>query len=202
MPDFTAALGDALCGRYRFRELRSTTATRTGVKARMGRLMKAYGGDRRAAARAAGIPYSSWGKMLSGKHKIGTRNLGRLEAAYTRLIVSPLRSGIIAKRGYPKMYEIDAVVVADPKRSRYINGQPPGLSEVEAARFTTAPEHRTFRAKLGPAESQAVVDAWLSGGGPLDDEAAAGALLTAIDREHGPFAFEGNTVGVTLHGRQ
>lgn len=202
MAEFAEALGDALCGRYKFRELRSTVDSRTGVKARMNRLLKVYGGNRRRAAAAAGIPYTSWGYMTSGKRKTSPKNLGKLEAAYGRIITSPYRSGIIAKRGYPVTWSIRAVVVADPDGSRYINGQNPGVDPDTAAGFTQEPEYRWFNATLSAADSRGVVDAWLGGGGPLDDDAAAGALVAAIEDDIGPFGFEGNTVEVELHGRQ
>lgn len=196
MADLVTALGAALRGRYRWLEPKTPVTNRQGLKARLNRIQKIYGGDRRAAAAAAGIPYSTWGHLMSGKRKASPRTLGRVESAYSRIIVAPSIAGQIAKKGYPRVWSITAVVVADPEGRRYINGHPSGMSKAYAAAITTPPGYRTFNADGLP--NRAIVDAWIHHG----DQAAAQKLLEEIERAYsGAFGFEGNRVEVTLIGR-
>lgn len=210
MAELTEAVGIALAARYalgpnsRGREPKSPVTTTKGLQARMNRIMGKFGGDRRAAAKAAGVPYSTWNHLLKGR-AASPKNLAKIVAAFGKLITSPVRALVVKKRGYPDNWLIKAVVVADPgpppgapkKKggggSRYINGRPSGATREEVKNLTEAPAYRTFKAE--GLDSARIVDAWLSQG----DQAAADVLLDEVADVYGQeFGFEGDHVEVTF----
>lgn len=213
MAELTEAVGAALAARYalgpnsRGREPKSPVTTSVGLRARMNRIMGKFSEEknpRRAAAKAAGVPYSTWNHLLKGR-SASPKNLAKIVAAFGKLLTAPARALVVKKRGYPDTWAIKAVVVVDPgpppgapkKKggggSRYINGRPAGATREEVKNVTEAPAYRTFNAE--GLDSKKIVDAWLSGG----DQAAADALLDEVADVYGQeIGFEGNHVEVTL----
>lgn len=191
--EIVEALDTALKARYGWSEPLRPSTHRQGLKARMGRIQKATGGNRRAAAKAAGIPYSTWGDWQTGRRSPSPRNLRKLEAAFSRIVMAPAIAAKLAVKGYPAEIHITAVVVGDPEGRRYINGQEQGVSKREAATFTEKPEYRTFRAD--GISTKAVVSAWLHYG----PGQAADTLGQELEAAYGTeFGFEGDRVTVGL----
>lgn len=168
----------------------------------MRRIMAAVGGTRKAAAAAAGIPYSTWGHLMGAKRHASAANVRKIESAFARLVMAPAMAAKIKAKGYPKEIWIKAVVVADPEGERYINGYGRSADSSKEAVYgvTAFPAYRTFKAgKDTDLDTRAVVHAWLSRG----PDAAADALGDAIQSAYGnEFGFEGNHVDVELHGKQ
>lgn len=201
MPEFVEALGGALAARYTWSDKLMPKRPVThgqGRQTYMRRLEKKAGG-RRAAARAAGIPYSTWGHMFSGKRGVSARNLNKLTGAFETVVMLPAKMAAIEARGYPSQIWIKAVVVADPEGERYINGYKKSADRSKAAVYNddSAPSYRVFKAEdLESEQIKDVVDTWTTSG----TDAAAGVLLAAIEAKYsGPFGFEGPNVEVTLH---
>jgi hypothetical protein len=211
--ELTEAVGAALAARYTLgprslgREPRTPITDPRGLRARMDRIMGKFGKEknpRRAAATAAGVPYSTWNHLMKGRGA-SAKNLAKITAAFAKLVTPPARALVVKKRGYPDNWLIKAVVVVDPgpppgapkKKggggSRYVNGRPAGATREEVKDLTEAPAYRTFKAE--GLDSKRIVDAWLTQG----DEGAAGALLDEVADVYGEeFGFEGNHVEVTL----
>ena len=212
----TEALDRALDARYALgakspgREPRTPISDGRGLRARMHRIMDRFGGRaepsaRREAARAAGIPYSTWNHALNGRN-VSKKTLGRIGEAFGKIVTAPARARRVAKVGVPTTWAITAVVVASPGDedegpednsgggSRYVNGHGSGVSREDAAALDTDdPGYRTFNA--AGLDGERIVDAWLSHGA----EAAAGALLDEITDVYGTeFGFEGDNVEVDL----
>lgn len=191
MPELPEALGAALERRYSWGEPKRPITHGQGRQARMHRLEKVLGGGPQAAA-AAGIPRSSWGHMKAGKRGVSPKNLGKLEAAFTRLVMRPAMTAAVAKKGAPNVITVKAVVVADPDGQRYVNGYKrkrgqQGPSRKELYNVHQPPAHRKFRAE--GIDNRAVINAWLNHG----NEAAAQAYEHEVERQYGePFGFEGN----------
>lgn len=202
MAEFAEALGDALAARYRLgpkskgHPPKTPITQQRGLLARMNRIMAKFKGNRREAAKAAGIPYTSWNRMLR-KGGASDRNRDKVAATFSRLFTAPALAALVAKRGYPSRIEVKAVVVCDPKRSRYINGRPPGATKDEVKNETTGPAYRSFNAEeLEAAAVEAVVDAWVTGGA----DGAADEFLAQVKEEYtDEFGFEGDNVEVILH---
>lgn len=175
---FPEALGVALAARFRVPEIRTPATQRRGLVARMNALVKLHGGDYKRAAASAGVPERTWRDWRAGTHPPSPKSIRRLEGAYARQVIRPAVLRLMADPGkVVKEMRITAVVVADPKGSRYVN--------------KTA--HRTFRAEK--INGQEVVRAWMSHG----DDAAAQAAMAVIREQYGQtFAFEGNDVMVQL----
>lgn len=201
MAELAEALGAALAARYalgpksRGQEPKSPVTTSVGLRARMNRIMGKFSGEknpRRAAAKAAGVPYSTWNHLLKGR-SASPKNLAKITDAFQKLITLPARALRVKQVGLPRVWAIAAVVVGNPNGSRYVNGRRPGATREEVYNITTPPEYRTFRAE--GLDSARIVDAWLSQG----DQAAAGALLDEVKDVYGSeFGFEGGHVEVTL----
>ena len=211
----TEAVGAALAARYALgptstgREPKSPITTSVGLRARMNRIMGKFSEEknpRRAAAKASGVPYSTWNHLLKGRGA-SAKNLAKISAAFGKLVTAPVRALVVKKRGYPDTWSIKAVVVVDPgppeepargkpDGSRYVNGHGSGVTRAQAKALSghnEDPGYRTFNAEgLG---SKRIVDAWLSGG----DQGATDALLDEIRDTYGEeFGFEGDHVEVTL----
>lgn len=179
------ALGGALSARYGWAEPKRPATHTIGRQARMRRIMAAVGGSRKAAAAAAGIPYSTWGHLMGARRHASAANLRKIESAFARLVMSPAIAAKIAAKGYPKLWIVSAVVVADPRSRRYLNRKVDGPGGEEGWRAFKGEGLRGKR----------IVDPWLS----LGDEAAAQALEAEVGRVYGgPWAFEGDHVGVEL----
>lgn len=197
--NLTEAVGVALEQRYALgahskgREPRTPIDQPRGVQARMRRIMEKFGGNRRAAARAAGVPYSTWNHALRGRN-VTPRTLEKIGGAFAAYVTAPARALRVKKVGLPSEWLITAVVVADPRESRYVNGHGSGASREEAASISGNPDdpgYRTFRAE--GLDSGRIVDAWLTGGAG----AATAALLDEIEDAYGTeFGFEGDDVEV------
>lgn len=200
MADFPTALDEAMHGRYRLgraaAEPKRPISHRHGLTARMNRIQAAVGGDRKAAAQAAGIPYSTWNHLFSGKRSASAANTRKLELAFARIVTLPAIAAKVKTKGYPVHYVVSAVTVADPgtadrKGSRYINGQRGGPANEQG--------WRPVKWKLGRNNSRDVVTAWLGHGA----EAAAQAFVDRIRQEYrSEFGFEGDNVTVVLDGKQ
>lgn len=202
MADLEEAVDIALDDRYalgrdnRARPPKSSADTLIGLRARMNRIMKKFGGDRRAAARATGIPYSSWNHALGGRN-ISAKNRNKIVSGFAALVTSPARARKVKRVGLPSVWSIGAVVVGDPDGSRYINGYPAGTTLEDLPDDHSPPAWRYFNAE--GLDSGRIVDAWLThGAGPATD-----ALLDEIEQVYGtPFGFEGDHVDVAFHHRQ
>lgn len=195
MSGFPAALDAAMHGRYGLSvaasEPKRPVTHRQGLTARMNRIAKAVGGNRRDAAREAGIPYSTWGHLLSGKRSANAVNSRKVELAFSRLVTAPAIAAKVKKEKYPVHYIVGAVTVGDPKGKRYINGKKDGPSNAQG--------WREVKWKLNRRNSKDVVMAWFGHGG----DAAAQKFVDCIRREYGTeFGFEGDDVEVTLNGKQ
>ncbi|MFJ8719732.1 hypothetical protein ACIRD9_42475 [Streptomyces violaceus] len=214
--DLVTAVDSALSSRYALgaksagREPRTPITEQRGLLARMNRIMDKFGGRgepsaRRRAAQASGIPYSTWNHALRGRN-VSQKTLGKLGAAFAKLVTSPARALRVKKRGLPNEWLIKAVVVADPGDprkhgsgkgggSRYVNGHGSGVTRAQAAALsgTDDPAYRTFRAE--GLDSGRIVDAWLTQG----PEAAADVLQREIEDVYGTeFGFEGDDVRVSF----
>lgn len=208
--ELAEAIGTALQQRYALgpkskgREPRTPVTEQRGLTARMNRIMEKFGGNRREAARASGVPYSTWNHLLAGR-RVSKRNLEKITGAFGRLVTTPARALRVKRVGLPGNWLITAVVVADPGSpeespednsggSRYVNGHGSGVTRAEAAALSgneEDPAYRTFKAE--GLDSERIVDAWLSQG----DDAAASALLDEVEDVYGTeFGFEGNDVKV------
>lgn len=193
MADFPTALDRALTAHYGVREdFRSPVESTRGFKARVGALERAYK-TQRAAAAAAGIDPTTWGRWKSGKQTPGRASLLKVAAAHMAL----LRAVKVARRGYPSRIDVEATVAArpkaslgrNPKKNTYYNGGSAGARNA----------HRKFRAdRLTATQLADVVNAWAAGARPVD---VADALMREIERAYpGRFEFEGNDVTVTITG--
>ena len=216
MAEFVEALDAALEQRYalgphsRAHEPKTPITSPKGLEIRMRRIMDKFKGDRRAAAAAVGVPYSTWGHLLHGR-RASRKNFDKINAAWQKIFTAPARALRVKKVGLPHNWLIKAVVIADPGEpdepgskkgeggaggggSRYANGHGSGLTRAEArALDTTDPAYRLFRAE--GLDSGAIVDAWLTDGA----EAAADALLDEIEVVYGTeFGFEGDDVEVSF----
>lgn len=209
--DLVEAIGAALDTRYALgpkskgREPRTPVTQQRGLTARMNRIMGKFGGNRREAARASGVPYSTWNHLLAGR-RVSPKNLEKIKGAFRQLVTAPFLALRVKKVGLPNEWLITAVVVADPGPDptkhggaaggggRYANGHGSGITREEAAAASgdeNDPAYRTFRAE--GLDSHAIVDAWLTQG----DEAAAAALVDEIEVVYGTeFGFEGDDVEV------
>lgn len=197
MAELAQALGDALNARYTWKGgVKRPVTHRQGLTARMNRIQKKVGGGPRAAAQAAGIPYSTWTHLASGRRTPSAKSVARLEGAFIRIVAAPARAAVVGRKGYPSKLSVQAVVVIDPEGSRYINGHTsPGPSKAQVYGIHKAPEWRIFRAE--GIDIRPIVDAWLASGNAW----AENALLEQVeDAYHDPIGFEGNHVRVTLHG--
>lgn len=201
------AVGEALAQRYALgprskgHEPKTPITEPKGLQARMRRIMDKFKGNRREAAKAVGVPYSTWNHLLAGR-RVSKKNLGKITDSWFRLFISPARALRVKKVGYPGNWLITAVVVAAPggasaddvgmSGSRYVNGHGSGVSREDAAALDTEDSgYRTFKAE--GLDSAAIVNAWLDGG----DDAAAQALLDEIEETYGEeFGFEGDNVEV------
>lgn len=186
------------------REPKTPVTEQRGLKARMDRIMHKFGGNRREAAKAAGVPYSTWNHLLAGR-RVSTKNLEKITGAFGRLVTAPARALVVKKRGEtPSVWNITAVVVVDPgdprfvnkggggRGARYINGQPTGTTREEAAALGPGdPGFRTFKAE--GLDGETIVNAWITGG----DEKAEQALLDEVADAYGEeIGFEGDDVRV------
>lgn len=171
----------------------------------MRRIMAAAGGTRKAAAAAAGIPYSTWGHLMGAKRHASAANVRKIESAFARLVMAPAIAAKIKAKGYPKTITIRAVVVADPYGRRYINRKVDGPNGPKGA--GAAMGWRKFKAEnISDAGMRRIVDGWLHHG----PEAAAQILQG--DQHHkgvmedaypgSGWAFEGNHVDVELTGKR
>lgn len=205
------AMGAALDERYALgprsigREPRTPITEPKGLEIRMRRIMDKFKGNRREAAKAAGVPYSTWNHALRGRN-VTQKTLNKILGAFAKVVTAPARALRVKKAGYPDEWLITAVVVADPgppqepkpgerDGSRYVNGHGSGVTRAQAAALsgTDDPGFRTFRAE--GLDSKAIVNAWLSGGA----EAATQQLLDEIEEAYGgPFGFEGDHVEVEM----
>lgn len=210
------AMGAVLKERYALgprsigREPRTPITEPKGLEIRMRRIMDKFKGNRREAAKAAGVPYSTWNHALRGRN-VTQKTLNKILGAFAKVVTAPARALRVKKVGYPDGdWLITAFVVADPgdeepdpKRhgshggggSRYVNGHGSGVTrdEINGLDPETDPGYRTFRAE--GLDSKAIVNAWLSGGA----EAATQQLLDEIEEAYGgPFGFEGDHVEVEM----
>lgn len=191
MADLAQALDAALHDRYhlapksKWREPRSSVDTPRGLSARMNRILDRVKGDERQAAREVGVTLRTWRSWQSGKSKPSTRSRSKVSMAFGRVVSAPALAAVVARAGYPAEWHISAVVVADPRRTRYKNKKRDGPSREEG--------WRTFRAQ--GVNGEPIVTAWLEGGD------AAAELLAEISRAYGgeEFGFEGDDVEVELH---
>jgi hypothetical protein len=193
------AVGAALEERYALGSKSKGVPPRTpitepkGLEIRMRRIMEKFKGNRREAARAAGVPYSTWNHALRGRN-VTTRTLEKITGAFASLVTAPARALRVKRRGLPSLWQIIAVVVCQPSGSRYINGQPAGTALEDIPDPTSEPEYREFNAE--GLDSGAIVDAWLAGGAA----AATAKLLDEIEENYGDeFGFEGDDVEVYLY---
>lgn len=127
MADVSEALDAALSARYPRQEVKSPAASRRGLTARMNQLEKLFTrkGDRPGAARtraaaAAGIPARTWRDWLSGRHKPGAKNLGKLQDAYHNLITLPKLRRKVTPASVPSAVNVRA----DVRWNGYLNRQP------------------------------------------------------------------------------
>jgi hypothetical protein len=209
--NLSEAVGAALDERYALgprsvgRPPRTSITQPKGLEIRMRRIMDKFKGNRREAARAAGVPYSTWNHALHGRN-VSPRTLRKITGAFAKLVTSPARALRVKKVGYPGNWLITAVVVADPGPdptkhgsgkgggSRYVNGHGSGLTRAQAAALSGDEEDPAFRTfKAEGLDSARIVDAWLTQG----DEAAADVLMQEIADVYGTeFGFEGDHVEV------
>lgn len=210
--ELVEALDAALKRRYALgphslgREPRTPITEPKGLEIRMRRIMDKFKGNRREAAKAAGVPYSTWNHALKGRN-VTKKTLDKILGAFGKLVTAPARALRVKRVGYPDNWPIRAVVVADPgpdprrhkshggRGARYVNGHGTGLTKAEAASLsgTDDPGYRVFRAE--GLDSARIVDAWLTQGA----EAAADVLLQEIEGAYGEgFAFEGDDVEVQI----
>lgn len=185
------ALGSKSLGR----EPKTPITEPRGLKMRMDRIMGKFKGNRKEAAAAAGVPYSTWNHLLAGR-RVSVKNLARITEAFGRLVTLPARKLRVKRRGLPDIWSIRAVVVVHPDGSRYINGYPPGTPPEDIWHVTRPPAYRTFNAE--GLHSQTIVDAWLTGGA----DGAGAALVDEVEAVYGdPIGFEGANVDVAFHHR-
>lgn len=173
---FAAALDLALRAWYPAGGIKRPVSHRQGFTARVNALEKAYG-SRKAAAAAAGIGPSTWRAWFGPKPRAASAaSLARLDAAYDQL----RRDYVVKRNGVPRVMTVTAVVVADPRKSRYVNRRKP---------------HRSFKAdQLGQSGIAPIVSAWQAG---QSKEAVAHIAGVAIAAAYGTqFAFEGDNVTV------
>lgn len=190
MADLAQALDAALHDRYhlapksKWREPRSSVDTPRGLSARLNRILDRVKGDERQAAREVGVTLRTWRSWQSGARP-SARSRSKVSMAFGRVVSAPALAAVVARVGYPAEWHIWAVVVADPRRNRYINKKRAGPSR-EAG-------WRMFRAQ--GLDGEPIVTAWLEGGD------AAAELLDEISRKYGgeEFGFEGDDVEVELH---
>lgn len=207
------AMGAVLEERYALgprsigREPRTPITEPKGLEIRMRRIMDKFKGNRREAAKAAGVPYSTWNHALRGRN-VTQKTLNKILGAFAKVVTAPARALRVKKVGYPDGdWLITAVVVADPgpveepkpgerDGSRYVNGHGSGVTRAQCRSISgndEDPGYRTFRAE--GLDSKAIVNAWLSGGA----EAATQQLLDEIEEAYGgPFGFEGDHVEVEM----
>jgi hypothetical protein len=197
--ELTEAVGVALSQRYvlgpksKGREPKTPITDPKGLQMRMRRISDKFK-TKKEAAKAAGVPLSSWDHIVSGRRAPSKKNLGKIADAFRRLVTAPAMALVVKKRGLPSEWHIWAVVVCQPNGSRYINGQPPGTAYGDIEDPTTAPEWRLFRAE--GLDSGRIVGDWVSGGAT----AATDALLDEIEQAYGDeYGFEGDHVKVELH---
>lgn len=199
MAELTEAVGAALTARYPVaragRPPKSGADSPRGLRARANRILEAFGGNRKQAAAAAGIPYSTFGHALKGRNQSAkTRN--KMISAFEEFVTSPARARAVKRVGLPDLWSIGAVVVVEPGGSRYINGRPPGAPPEDIWHINTAPEWRYFNAE--GLDSARIVGAWLTHGAA----AAAGALVDEVAAVYGDeIGFEGEHVDVAFHHR-
>lgn len=212
----TEAVGAALGARYPLgpkslgREPKRPISDPRGLKTRMDRIRGKFKSDREAA-KAAGVPYSTWGHIAKGRRAPSQKTLDRITQAYGRLLTAPARA-LAVKRGpdAPSEWLIRAVVICQPgpdptrhgpgtggRSSRYANGHGSGLTR-EQARAVSGTEDlafRTFRAE--GLDSERIIGDWVTGGA----EAATAALLDEIETAYtDEFGFEGDHVEVSFVG--
>lgn len=188
----------ALGGRSKGLEPRTPVTQQRGLTARMKRIMEKFGGSRRDAARASGVPYSTWNHLLAGR-RVSSRNLEKITGAFQRLVTAPSRALRVKRVGLPDVWSIGAVVVNSPSSSRYVNGrgEVPKDQVAAVAAETSGPEWRYFNAE--GLDSARIVDAWLTQG----DGAATDALVAEIEDVYGSeFGFWGDAVDVAFHHRE
>lgn len=179
MSDFPTALYNALSAWYPVAGIgiRRPVTHRQGFTARVNALERAHGG-RRGAAAAAGVSYNTWRQWFGkGARNPSAASLAKLDRAYALEV----RGKVHSKTTGPSLMVVTAVVVADPKKTRYTNKK----------------KRRDFRAdQLGRDELEPVTAAYRHG------ESAgyiAQVAITAIRQEYGTeFAFEGDDVRVEL----
>jgi hypothetical protein len=173
MAHFPEALDGALRAWYPPGGIKSAVSTKRGFTARVNALEKQYG-SRKAAAAAAGIGPSTWRAWFGPNPRTpSAASLAKLDRTY-----DTLRRDYVVKRGrIPRLMTVTAVVVADPRKSRYINKSNGG--------------RRDFKAdQLGQSGIAPIVSAWQSGQSPT---AVAQVAYTAIASAYGTeFGFEGD----------
>ena len=210
--EFVEALDAALGERYalgptsRNREPKTPITQHVGLRARMQRIVDKFGGrhNRHArvqAARAVGIPYSTFGHMLRGRQP-KEANVRKVEEAFRRLVTAPAYAALVKKRGYPSSVSIKAVVVADPDVK-----DASGKVKREGAKYVNIKQagpgnemgYREFNAEnLTAQQMAAVVDAWVWQGAAAAAATLTDALPSVYDGT--PFGFEGDHVKVEFHG--
>lgn len=179
MADFPTALDTALRGHYGVgRELRSPVTSARGFQARVRALEGSYG-TKKAAAAAAGVSPSTWGRWATGKQKISDASRNKVAAAYTAL----KRAAKVDAKGPITKLHVEAVVAAKGPNSTYRNRHRGGW--------------RTFRAdRLTAAALATITGAFKAGRSP---RAVADVAYAEIKNAYGsPFEFEGETVFVEV----
>lgn len=183
--DLGEAMHAALSARYGWDILKSSATTSRGLRARLNALEKAYAGNRKAAAAAAGVGYSTWTHIAAGRRHPSAATLRRLEAAYARDVQEPRAARAVARKGLPRLITVTAEVRWTDSPKKMYNAR----------------RHRTVNLdQLTRGDIAAVVDTWRRFGGP-----ASGAALERIAARRyaaNEIAFEGDQVTVKLTGEQ
>lgn len=184
MAKFPEALDAALHGWFSPpATYRSPVTSARGLKARMGALERQHG-SKKAAAAAAGISPSTWGKWGSGKAKPTTVSLYKLERAY----LAGLRGRSTSLSRPTKMHVQAEVACTAPRGHR-------AAARATGAYYNLEP-HRWFRADRGNLDLGPMTKAWLDGHPP---EVVAELALNAVESAYGNrFEFEGSDVTVEL----
>jgi hypothetical protein len=145
----------------------------------MAALEKRHKGSAPRAAASAGIAPRTWRDWKNGTHPPSAKSLRKLTDAYNRQVVAPKVARVITGKPVTR-FDISAVVVCDPKGSKYKNST----------------DYRKFRAMdVSPAGNRKVVQAWLNDGA---DQAATVLQAEIANAYQAVFAFEGNDVEVDV----
>jgi hypothetical protein len=114
MADLAGALDTALRARYPVRAVTTPTTQRRGLTARMNQLEKKFSGERNpgaAAAKAAGIAPATWTRWKAGQRAPSKASLGKLDAAYNKLIAFPKLRRKVNALPVPEKVNVTADVV-------------------------------------------------------------------------------------------